>query len=194
MYVFPEKKITYLGGQVGDQAWKFSRHWVKASRIGDPTGCNVEPCLPPPLPFSRPPSSSSILCHSLNTSGSGLKHRDCKKPRKRESVHNVLQQHVWKQNIVRERVWWRKREFSNHLIFSENASRAKRGRYRRVNLPPPHFFSQFLLPPYYVPPPSGKRLTIFFLFFAETYHRDEFFRFSFEPQFLIFHSSRCPSE
>ena len=37
------KKVTYLGGQVGDQAWKFGRHWVKAGLIGDPTGHNVEP-------------------------------------------------------------------------------------------------------------------------------------------------------
>ena len=33
--------------------------------------------------FSRAPSSSSLLCRSLNISGSGLKHCDCKKPRKR---------------------------------------------------------------------------------------------------------------
>ena len=46
MYVFPKKKVTYLGGQVGDQAWKFSRHWVKAGHIGDPTGRNVEACNP----------------------------------------------------------------------------------------------------------------------------------------------------
>ena len=45
VYVFAKKKVTYLGGQVGNQAWKFSRHWVKAGCIGDPTGCNVEPCL-----------------------------------------------------------------------------------------------------------------------------------------------------
>ena len=45
VYVYPKKKVTYLGGQVGDQAWKFSRHWVKAGRIGDPTGRNVEPWL-----------------------------------------------------------------------------------------------------------------------------------------------------
>ena len=44
VYVFPKKKATYLGGQAGDQAWKFGRHWVKAGRIGDPTGGNVEPC------------------------------------------------------------------------------------------------------------------------------------------------------
>ena len=43
VYVFPKKKVTYLGGQVGDQAWKFSRHCVKAGRIGDPTGHNIEP-------------------------------------------------------------------------------------------------------------------------------------------------------
>ena len=43
VYVYPKKKVTYLGGQVGDQAWKFCRHWVKAGRIGDPTGRNVEP-------------------------------------------------------------------------------------------------------------------------------------------------------
>ena len=45
VYVFPKKKVTYLGGQVGDQAWKFGRHWVKAGRIGDPMGRNVEPCI-----------------------------------------------------------------------------------------------------------------------------------------------------
>ena len=43
VHVFPKKKVTYLGGQFGDQAWKFGRHWVKAGRIGDPTGRNVEP-------------------------------------------------------------------------------------------------------------------------------------------------------
>ena len=43
VYIFPKKKVTYLGGQVGDQAWKFGRHWVKAGRIGDLTGRNVEP-------------------------------------------------------------------------------------------------------------------------------------------------------
>ena len=43
VYVFPKKKVIYLGGQVGNQAWKFGRHWVKADRIGDPTGRNVEP-------------------------------------------------------------------------------------------------------------------------------------------------------
>ena len=43
VYVFPKKRVTYLGGQVGDQAWKFGRHWVKADRIGDPTGRNVKP-------------------------------------------------------------------------------------------------------------------------------------------------------
>ena len=43
VYIFPKKKVTYLGGQVGEQAWKFGRHWVKAGRIGDPTGRNVEP-------------------------------------------------------------------------------------------------------------------------------------------------------
>ena len=45
MYVFPKKKVTLLGGQVGDQAWKFGRHWVKAGRIGDPGCRNVEPCV-----------------------------------------------------------------------------------------------------------------------------------------------------
>ena len=45
VYVYAKKKV-YLGGQVGDQAWKFSRHWVKAGRIGDPTGRKVEPCIP----------------------------------------------------------------------------------------------------------------------------------------------------
>ena len=33
--------------------------------------------------FSRVPSSSSLFCRSLNISGSGLKHCDCKKHRKR---------------------------------------------------------------------------------------------------------------
>ena len=45
VYVFPKKKVTYLGGQVGDQSWKFGRHWVKAGLIGDPTGRNVEPWI-----------------------------------------------------------------------------------------------------------------------------------------------------
>ena len=45
VYVYAKKKV-YLGGQVGDQAWKFSRHWVKAGLIGDPTGRKVEPCTP----------------------------------------------------------------------------------------------------------------------------------------------------
>ena len=45
VYVFPKKKVTYLGGQVGDQAWKLGCHWVKAGRIGNPTGRNVEPWL-----------------------------------------------------------------------------------------------------------------------------------------------------
>ena len=43
VYVFPKKKVTYLGGQVGDQSWKFGHHWVKAGRIGDPTGRNGDP-------------------------------------------------------------------------------------------------------------------------------------------------------
>ena len=43
VYVFPKKKVTYLGGQVGDQVRKFGRDWVKAGRIGDPMGRNVEP-------------------------------------------------------------------------------------------------------------------------------------------------------
>ena len=42
VYVFPKKKVTYLGGQVGDQARKFGHDWVKAGRIGDPMGRNVE--------------------------------------------------------------------------------------------------------------------------------------------------------
>ena len=44
VYIFPKKKATYLGGQAGDQAWKFDRHWVKAGHIGYTTGRNVEPC------------------------------------------------------------------------------------------------------------------------------------------------------
>ena len=43
VYVFEKKKVTYLGGQVGDQARKFGCDWVKADRIGNPTGRNVEP-------------------------------------------------------------------------------------------------------------------------------------------------------
>ena len=43
VYVFPKKKVSYLGSQVGE--WKFGRHWVKAGRIGDPTGRNVEPWI-----------------------------------------------------------------------------------------------------------------------------------------------------
>ena len=50
VYVFPKKKVTYLGGQVGEQVWKFGRHWVKAGRIGYPTGRNVEPR---PFPITR---------------------------------------------------------------------------------------------------------------------------------------------
>ena len=43
VYVFPKKRVTYLRGQGRDQAWKFGCHWVKAGRIGDSTGCSVEP-------------------------------------------------------------------------------------------------------------------------------------------------------
>ena len=43
VYIFKKKKVTYLVGQVGDQAWKFGCHRVKAGHIGDPTGRNVEP-------------------------------------------------------------------------------------------------------------------------------------------------------
>ena len=43
VYVFPKKKVTYLGGQVGDQARKFGRDWVKAGHIGDPMGRNIKP-------------------------------------------------------------------------------------------------------------------------------------------------------
>ena len=45
VYIFPKKKVIYLGSQVGDQAWKFGRHWVKPGRLGDPTGRNVEPWI-----------------------------------------------------------------------------------------------------------------------------------------------------
>ena len=38
-------KLKYLGGQPGNQAWKVSRHWIKSSRIGDPTGRNVSPAF-----------------------------------------------------------------------------------------------------------------------------------------------------
>ena len=39
------KKVTYLGGQIGNQAWKLGRHWVKTSRIGKPTRRKVEICF-----------------------------------------------------------------------------------------------------------------------------------------------------
>ena len=45
LYIFPKNRVTYLGGQVSDQAWKSGRHCVKAGRIGDPTGRNVEPWM-----------------------------------------------------------------------------------------------------------------------------------------------------
>ena len=45
MYVFP-KKVTYLGGQVGNHAWKWrGHHWAKTSCIGKPTGHNFEICF-----------------------------------------------------------------------------------------------------------------------------------------------------
>ena len=45
MYVYP-KKVTYLGGQIGNHAWKWrGHHWVKTSLIGKPSGCNVEICF-----------------------------------------------------------------------------------------------------------------------------------------------------
>ena len=44
--VFLKKIVTYLGGQVSDQVWKFGHHCVKAGRIGDPTSHNVEPWVP----------------------------------------------------------------------------------------------------------------------------------------------------
>ena len=37
------KKVSHLGHQVGDKVGKFIRHWLKAGRIGKPTGHNVEP-------------------------------------------------------------------------------------------------------------------------------------------------------
>ena len=46
VYVFPKKIVTYLGGQVSDQVWKFRRHCVKAGRIDDATSHNVEPWVP----------------------------------------------------------------------------------------------------------------------------------------------------
>ena len=39
------KKVTYLGGQIGNQTWKFGRHWVKTSRIGKSTRRKVEICF-----------------------------------------------------------------------------------------------------------------------------------------------------
>ena len=39
------KRVTYLGGQIGNQAWKRDRHWVKTSRIGKPTRRKVEICF-----------------------------------------------------------------------------------------------------------------------------------------------------
>ena len=66
MYISPKKKVTYLEGQVGDQVWKFSRHWVKAGHIGHRTGHNVEPwkpaITPPELLILRlPPSVTSCV-------------------------------------------------------------------------------------------------------------------------------------
>ena len=39
------KKVTYLGGQIGNQACKLGGHWVKTSRIGKPTRRKVEICF-----------------------------------------------------------------------------------------------------------------------------------------------------
>ena len=39
------KKVTYLGGQIGNQAWKLGRHLVKTSRISTPTRRKVEICF-----------------------------------------------------------------------------------------------------------------------------------------------------
>ena len=59
VYVFPERRVTYLGGQVSDQVWKFGHHWAKAGRIGDPTGRNVKPCVHPIIiSFLSVPSQS----------------------------------------------------------------------------------------------------------------------------------------
>ena len=52
------KTVTYLGGQIGNQAWKLGRHWVKTSRIGKPTRRKVEICFGSVL-FSL---DESILC------------------------------------------------------------------------------------------------------------------------------------
>ena len=49
--------------QVGDQAWKFGRHWVKAGGIGDPTRRNVEPC--------------SVERFTVTAEGRGFDYRDC---------------------------------------------------------------------------------------------------------------------
>ena len=46
VYVLPKKKVTYLGGQVGEQAWKFGRHWVKAGPNVEPWGANFFPLKP----------------------------------------------------------------------------------------------------------------------------------------------------
>ena len=70
VYVFPKKRVTYLGGQVSDQAWKFGRHWVKAGRIGHPTGCNVKPDVHVIMGRLHYFSSTSFsLLHMNNVSG-----------------------------------------------------------------------------------------------------------------------------
>ena len=40
---FSKEGHKYLGGQPGDQAWKVSRHRIRYSRIGVPTGRYVKP-------------------------------------------------------------------------------------------------------------------------------------------------------
>ena len=42
------------------ESWKFSRHWVKAGRIGDPTGRNVEPWLGRSLLLGVQPTSQHL--------------------------------------------------------------------------------------------------------------------------------------
>ena len=46
MFTYSNEIIIIIN--LGDQAWKFGHHWVKAGRIGDPMGLNVEPCYASP--------------------------------------------------------------------------------------------------------------------------------------------------
>ena len=74
MYVFSKKKVTYLGGQVGDQAWKFSHHWVKAGHIGNPTGLKCTRILF----HGHVPSSFSPLRATNSTTTTTTQNWHCK--------------------------------------------------------------------------------------------------------------------